>query len=317
LVKGSEDSLRVLFAGTPAPALSTLSALIASHHEIVGVFSQPDRAQGRGQKVRSTPVADLARSSGLPLFQPEQINEEQALIASLSADVAVVVAYGALLKQSLLEIPQHGWINLHFSLLPAYRGAAPVHHALLHGEELTGATTFQLDAGMDTGPILGQITERTTPRDTTGELLARLSISGSGLMLATLDLIERGEAKPVAQPAEGVSYAPKIDRTMARIDWGQSALLIERQVRAMSPEPGAWTMLSEVAISIESAIPWTPSDSHPSPELAPGEVLATKSQVVVGTGRGLLQLQLVRPSGRASMRAEDWARGVRDAVVFQ
>jgi methionyl-tRNA formyltransferase len=310
--------LRVLFAGTPAAAVPTLKALIETHHEIVGVISQPDRGQGRGRKVLPTPVADVAREHGLALYQPEQVNVETDLIRSLAPDVAVVVAYGAILKESILEIPPLGWVNLHFSLLPAYRGAAPVQHAILRGEQITGATTFRLDSGMDTGPILGQITESVASRDTTGDLLSRLSVSGASLVMATLNHLESGEAKAVPQSNDGVSYAPKIDRSMARIDWSQSALLIDRHVRAMSPEPGAWTMLNDLNVSIEKVDPVDPGGvgSPTGVDLAPGVVLASKSSVLVGTGRGLLYLKTVRPSGKASMPAEDWARGIRGDAVF-
>jgi methionyl-tRNA formyltransferase len=309
--------LRVLFAGTPAAAVPTLKALIASHHEVVGVVSQPDRGQGRGRKVLPTPVAEIARAHGLDLHQPERINLETEMIRSLAPDVAVVVAYGALLNDSLLEIPPHGWVNLHFSLLPAYRGAAPVQHAIWRGEQISGATTFRLDSGMDTGPILGQVTESVKATDTSGDLLARLSVSGAALVMATLDHLESGDSKAIPQSHEGISYAPKIDRMMARIDWSQSALLIDRQVRAMSPEPGAWTMLKDHNVSIETVEPLDPSAAIATDiDLAPGVVLALKSAVLVGTGRGLLQLRQVRPSGKASMPAEDWARGIRGDAVF-
>jgi methionyl-tRNA formyltransferase len=304
--------MRLIFAGTPAAAVPTLAALRQSPHEVVGVFSQPDRPRGRGRELAPTPVAAFAREHDLALFQPERINSEVELLRSLAPDVAVVVAYGALIKTEALAVPRDGWINLHFSLLPSYRGAAPVQHALLHGDPITGATTFLLDEGMDTGPILGRMTEAVRPEDTTGALLDRLAEGGARLVLATLGSIDSGQAVPIAQEGDGVSYAPKISREQARVDWGRSARLVDRHVRAMTPEPGAWTLLDGEVVVIERAH----LTEHSDPDLLPGVVEVRDGRPLVGCGDGALELRQVRPAGKRSMPAADWLRGRRSAVHF-
>lgn len=303
--------MRLIFAGTPEAAIPTLAALVESRHEIVGVFSQPDRPQGRGRAVLATPVAKFAREHDLPLHQPIRINAEAPLIADLAPDAAVVVAYGALIKPELLQIPRIGWINLHFSLLPAFRGAAPVQHALLAGETITGATTFLLDEGMDTGPVLGHVTEAIRPEDTTGSLLERLSVSGAQLLVATLRALEDGTATAVPQAGEGASTAPKLNRAQARIEWNRSGRLLDRHIRAMTPEPGAWTLFHDMSVIIEQAVF---SDSDLS--LDSGVLAVAAGRVLVGTADAPLELLRVRPAGKRSMLAADWVRGIRGEIVF-
>ena len=235
--------MRIVFAGTPAPAVPSLKALLASDHEVVAVISRPDAPAGRGRKVAASPVAAVALDAGIELLTPVS-SRDPALIARLrdiGPDIAAVVAYGAILRQDLLDVPARGWINLHFSILPAWRGAAPVQAAIRAGDDITGATTFLLEAGLDTGPVYGVVTERIAPRDTAGSLLDRLSVSGANLLLATMDGIAAGELAAVPQPVEGVSTAGKITVADAEIDWSLPAATIDRQVRATTPAPGAWT----------------------------------------------------------------------------
>lgn len=304
--------MRVLFAGTPEPAIPSLSGLLAAGHEVAAVFAQPDRPSGRGRTVTRGAVAEYAQSQGLALHQPERINEAHAIISALKPDIAVIVAYGALIRPALLAIPRYGWLNLHFSLLPALRGAAPVQHALLQGDDITGATTFLLDEGMDTGPIVGQVTERIHQSDTTGTLMARLAESGAALVVASVAALSRGEIVPVAQPSDGVSFAPKITREQARIDWSRSGRLIERHVRAMSPHPGAFTQWRNAPLLIEAV-----SLTDSGPTLNVGEVAVQDGQVLCGTGDRPLCLESVRPAGKRSMSGAEWARGVREAIRFQ
>ena len=204
--------MRVLFAGTPDVALPSLEALLASPHEVVGVLTRPDAPAGRGRRMAPSPVRARAEEAGLPVLTPRTLRDPDALaeVAALGADVAAVVAYGALLPPAALDLLPHGWVNLHFSLLPAWRGAAPVQHAVLHGDEITGATTFRITEGLDEGPVYGTLTEEIRPTDTSGDLLARLARSGAGLLVATLDGIAAGRLVAVPQAADGVSHAPRL-----------------------------------------------------------------------------------------------------------
>src|SRR5579875_662781 len=213
--------MRLAFAGTPAAAVPSLQALLgAPDHDVVAVITRPPARSGRGRKVSPSPVAEIATEAGIPVLTPAKPGDADFLaeLRALRVDACPVVAYGALLPQRALDVPRHGWINLHFSLLPAWRGAAPVQHAILHGDEITGASTFRIEAGLDTGPVFGVVTEPIRPTDTAGDLLERLSRSGAQLMLATLDGIAAGTLVPVPQPAEGVSLAPKLDVADARVD---------------------------------------------------------------------------------------------------
>jgi methionyl-tRNA formyltransferase len=221
-----------------------------------------------------------------------------------------VVAYGALVPGSLLDLPPYGWVNLHFSLLPAWRGAAPVQHALLHGDDVTGASVFTLEPGLDTGPVLAVMTEAVRPRDTSGDLLGRLSVAGAGLLVATLDALERGELVGQPQPADGVSLAPKITVEDARVDWAAPMLRVDRLVRACTPDPGAWTTWRGERLGLGPVEPADAVDGEPP---APGQVRVGRREVLVGTGDGrAVRLGEVRPAGRRPMAADAWARGVRD-----
>lgn len=303
--------MRVVFAGTPEPAVPSLEALLASRHEVVGVVTRPDAPAGRGRTLRPSPVKEVALREGLPVATPRHPRDDdfQQWLRSLTPDVCPVVAYGALVPRPVLDIPVHGWVNLHFSLLPAWRGAAPVQHALLHGDDVTGATTFLLEEGMDTGPVLGTMTEQVRPRDTAGDLLTRLADAGAGLLVATLDALDDGTITPVAQPSEGISMAPKITVDDARIRWHEPAFAVNRRVRACTPAPGAWTMFRGARLKVAEA---TPVDAEVAVDgLDAGQLRVTKKQVFVGTGAGVVELGVVQPHGKKAVAAADWARGAR------
>jgi len=280
----------------------SLDALLGSAHEVVAVVTRPDAPAGRGRTLRPSPVRERAEAAGVEVLTPAHPRDEafSARLRELAPDCCPVVAYGALVPQPVLDIPVHGWVNLHFSLLPAWRGAAPVQHALLHGDDLTGATTFRLEAGMDTGPVYGVTTEQVRPTDTSGDLLDRLAASGAGLLLATLDGIERGELRPVPQPDDGVSLAPKVTAVDARVDWAAPAVRVDRLVRACTPAPGAWTTLRGKRVGLG---PVAPTD-----EVVPAGEIAGD---LVGTATTAVRLGGVRPEGRAAMPAADWLRGLR------
>jgi len=302
--------LRIVFAGTPAPALPSLEALLNSDHEVLAVITRPPARAGRGRQLIDSEVSVLAQRAGLPVLTPASARDPEFLAAlvDLAPDAAAVVAYGALLPQQILDVPTHGWINLHFSLLPAWRGAAPVAAAIRAGDEITGASTFALEAGLDTGPVYGTVTETIRPTDTTGDLLERLSVSGAALLTATLDGIEAGTLTPVPQPAEGVSHVGKVTVADARVNWEHPAMAIDRLIRSCTPEPGAWTSFRDARLGLGPV-------RHPAADqdvdLAPGRLLIGKKEVLVGTGTTPLVLGTVRPPGKQAMAAADWARGSR------
>jgi methionyl-tRNA formyltransferase len=304
--------LRILFAGTPTTALPSLDALLASPHEVIAVLTRPDAPVGRGRHVAQSPVASRAAELGIETLQPKRPADPafQARLAELAPDAAAIVAYGALIPRAALDVPEHGWINLHFSLLPAWRGAAPVQHAILHGDEITGATTFVLEAGLDTGPVLGILTEPIRRDDTSGSLLERLSRAGAGLLVNTLDGLEAGVLEPKQQPSDGISLAPKITPDDARVDWSTPARHIDRLIRACSPAPGAWTTLREKRVKLGSVrVP--ESVASGAAALAPGEIATVGPVAFVGTATTPLLLGAVQPEGKAPMAAADWLRGVR------
>jgi methionyl-tRNA formyltransferase len=298
--------MRVVFAGTPEAALPSLRAVAESAHELVAVVTRPDAPTGRGRRLTASPVADAADALGVPVLRPEHPRDPdfQDQLRDLAPDACPVVAYGALLPQSALDIPRHGWFNLHFSLLPAWRGAAPVQRAIWAGDDVTGATTFRIVQELDAGPTYGMMTETIRPSDTAGDLLARLAEGGAGLLVATLDGIADGSLEERPQPPDDVSLAPKIGVDDARVDWTQPAAAIDRQVRACTPAPGAWTTYAGERVKLG---PLSPADG----QLPPGEVAAGKKAVVVGTGTDALRLGVVQAVGRRPMPAADWARGLR------
>ncbi len=303
-----EPALRLLFAGTPAPALPSLEALLASRHEVAAVLTRPDARAGRGRGASRSPVAERADAAGLPVLQPRSPRDPEFLerLADLAVDCVPVVAYGALVPQAALDIPRRGWVNLHFSLLPAWRGAAPVQHAIMAGDEVTGASTFLLEAGLDTGPVYGMLTETIGPRDTAGDLLARLAVSGARLLVATLDGVEDGTLVPEPQRADGISLAPRIGTADARVDWSLPPHVVDRRVRGVTPAPGAWTTWRGERLRLGPVAP-EPSAT----DLAAGEVSLDRDGVLVGTHGGAVRLGEVQPAGKRMVPAADWARGAR------
>lgn len=307
--------MRCLFAGTPDVAAQSLDALLESRHEVVAVLTRPDAATGRGRRTSASPVAQSARERGIEVLTPATPRDPDfaARLVELAPDCAPIVAYGGLIPAPLLAVPRLGWVNLHFSVLPAWRGAAPVQHAVWHGDDVTGATTFALDEGMDTGPVYGIVTETIDPQDTSGTLLTRLARTGAGLLVATLDALEDGAVHAMAQVGEP-SFAPKITVDDARVRWDLPAIGVDRQVRACTPAPGAWTMIDEERVRVLPV-----ALSAEAPDLEPGHVRVTRREVWVGTATHAILLRDVQPAGRKAMPAADWARGARltDATVLR
>jgi methionyl-tRNA formyltransferase len=302
--------MRLVFAGTPEPAVPSLDALIASPHEVVAVVTRPDARAGRGRGMVQSPVRQRAEELGIEVLTPDRPRDPAFLdrLRVLAPDACPVVAYGALIPQVALDIPRHGWVNLHFSLLPAWRGAAPVQHAVMAGDEVTGASTFLIEAGLDTGPVFGLMTERIRPRDTAGDVLGRLAEGGAGLLVATMDGLADGSLTPVPQALDGVSLAPKIDVQDALVRWDRPAVAVDRQVRGCTPAPGAWSTFRGERVKL---LPVQVDEEYAGPDLAPGELAAGKREVHVGTASGPVRLSAVRPHGKKEMTAADWARGVR------
>jgi len=301
--------VRIVFAGTPEPALPSLRRLIGSpHHDVVAVLTRPDAAAGRRAKPSPSPVAQLALEHGIPVLRPGRPNSDEfvAELTELAPEACAVVAYGALLSERLLAVPARGWVNLHFSLLPAWRGAAPVQAAIAAGDTVTGATTFQIEPALDSGPVYGVVTEAIRPIDTAGDLLARLAVSGAALLETTLDGIADGSLTSVPQPADGVTVAPKITVDAARVRWDLPAHVVERRIRAVTPNPGAWTMIGDLRVKLG---PVTVDESSNS--LAPGVISVSRDGVRIGTGSQPVLLGQIQPPGKKLMNATDWARGAR------
>lgn len=301
--------MRLVFAGTPEPALPALHRLIASpRHDVVAVLTRPDAAAGRGGRVRPSPVAQLAAEHGIPTLKPARPNTAEfvAELAALAPQCCPVVAYGALLGADLLAVPPRGWVNLHFSVLPAWRGAAPVQAAIAAGDTLTGATTFRIEPALDSGPVYGVATETIRPTDTADDLLGRLAVSGAALLESTLDGIAENALTAVPQSGEGVSHAPKVTVETARVRWDLPAHTVERRIRAVTPSPGAWTMIGDLRVKLG---PVTVDDQMES--LTPGAIRAGRDGVRVGTASAPVLLGVVQPPGKKPMNAADWARGAR------
>lgn len=306
--------MRVLFAGTPAVAVPSLNALLGAGFDVVAVLTRPDAPLGRKRVLTPSPVAARAADLGIDVIHAAKVDAEvTARIAELKPDVAAIVAYGGLIPRAALDVPQHGWINLHFSLLPAWRGAAPVQHAVIAGDDVTGAVTFLLEEGLDTGPVFGTLTEKVHDDDTSGELLERLSHSGAVLLAQTLSAVEAGAAAAVPQSGE-VSLAPKLTIDDARLDWHQPALAVGRRARGVTPEPGAWTTFEGQRLKLE------PVMLRPDTlDLEPGRVALREKAVLVGTGSHAVEITRIQPSGKKMMTAADWVRGQTsvESMVFE
>ncbi|MEH0581918.1 MULTISPECIES: methionyl-tRNA formyltransferase [Streptomyces] len=301
--------MKLVFAGTPEVAVPALDALLASgRHEVAAVVTRPDAPAGRGRRLIASPVARRAEEAGIEVLKPLKPRDPEFLarLKEIAPDCCPVVAYGALLPRVALDIPAQGWVNLHFSLLPAWRGAAPVQHSIMAGDEITGASTFLIEEGLDSGPVYGTVTEEIRSTDTSGDLLTRLAFAGAGLLAATMDGIADGSLKAVPQPGEGITLAPKITVEDAQVDWATPALRVDRVVRGCTPAPGAWTTFRGERLKLIQV--------QPVPErtdLAPGALSVGKNSVHVGTGSYAVELVWVQAQGKKPMRAADWARGVR------
>lgn len=305
--------MRLIFAGTPEVALPSLNALVGSAHEVVAVITRPDAPSGRGRRMVPSPVKARAMELGIEVWEPMRLKDPDFLdrLSAAAPDLCPVVAYGNLIPQAALDLPRQGWVNLHFSLLPAWRGAAPVQHAVISGDQIIGASTFQIEAGLDTGPVFGTLTETVRPTDTSGDLLGRLADAGAGLLLATVDGIASGELVAVPQPAEGVSHGPKLTVEDARIDFALPAMAIDRRIRGCTPAPGAWTTFRGERLKLGPVTIAAVGEGAVAGSLAPGELRVTKSQVEAGTATGPVVLGQLQALGKKPMPAADWARGIR------
>ncbi|MDY0890264.1 methionyl-tRNA formyltransferase [Kosakonia sp. CFBP8986] len=307
------DSLRIIFAGTPDFAARHLDALLSSEHEIVGVFTQPDRPAGRGKKLMPSPVKVLAEEKGLPVFQPASLRqpENQQLVAELKADVMVVVAYGLILPKAVLNMPRLGCINVHGSLLPRWRGAAPIQRALWAGDAQTGVTIMQMDVGLDTGDMLYKLACPVTPEDTSATLYDKLAGLGPQGLIETLQQLAQGSAQPQVQDEELVTYAEKLSKDEARMDWSLSAEQLERCIRAFNPWPMSWFVVDEQPVKV-----WKASVLPSSTQAEPGTIIeASKSGIQVATAEGILNLESLQPAGKKAMSAQDLLNSRREWFV--
>jgi methionyl-tRNA formyltransferase len=297
--------MRIVFFGTPAFAVASLRALLRGQFTVAGVVTQPDKPQGRSRsELIPSPVKVFAQSQGIPVLQPVRPVGDvfAAGLRRLEADLGIVVAYGHILRPEILAIPPQGMINVHASLLPRYRGAAPVQHAILRGETETGITIMQMEAGLDSGPTIHRVATPIEPDETAGQLAGRLAELGAGALIESLSLISGGLARPQPQDHPRATFAPKIDREMARLVWERDAATLVRQVRAFDPSPGAWTTLNSGTLKLFSAreVPGTG---------APGEVLAAGERLVVAAGRGAIAVNEVQPAGKNRLPVAAWVRG--------
>lgn len=301
--------MRIAFFGTPEFAVPSLRALLEEGFEVAGVVTQPDRPRGRSRsQLLPPPVKTVALEEGLPVLQPERpVGDFAAQLAALDADLGVVVAYGHILKPAVLATPRRGMINVHASLLPHLRGAAPIQWAILNGLETTGVSIMQMEAGLDSGPVYHTIETEVAADETGGELTARLAELGAAALVESLMLVGGGAVEPVPQDHARATFAPKITRALARLDWAKDAATLARTVRAFDPEPGAWALLEgqEVKLFGGRAV---------NALGAAGEVLSAGTALVLGTGIGALEVTEVQPAGKKRMPVDDWVRGRGVAV---
>ena len=294
--------MQIAVAATPEVALPTLEALLKSEHDLVSVITQPDRPAGRGLSLKESPVAIWAKDRGISVRKP--VDQEELKLAVSDIDLVITIGFGVIIKEEILNLPTHGFINLHFSLLPKWRGAAPVQRAIEAGDDVTGVTVFKLDKGMDTGPIYRQKEIAMAHKATTDSLLQNLAVVGARVVLDAISAIEANEL-PVIQSVDGASRADKLSKNEARIDWQDASLSIERKIRAFFPAPGAWTTFRDEAIKIES------SDVSDEKTGQPGEILLVGKELFVSTAEGSLKILSVKPAGKASMDAISWINGAR------
>lgn len=302
--------MRILFAGTPAVAVPSLNALVDAGHDVVGVLTQADAPGKRGKKLVASPVAQRAAELGLETFKPTRARDPEfvAQVADLAPECCAVVAYGQLISKPLLAIPRYGWLNLHFSLLPRWRGAAPVQRSIMAGDRTTGASVFELVPELDAGPVYATMTDELCADDTTDAVLERLALSGAGLLAAVIaTLPDRGA--PTPQPSEGITLAPKLSVEECRLDWTRPADELDRLIRGAHSNPGAWTTLRGERFKVALASPRA-ADGPADEDLGPGELHATKRALWVGTGTQPLELVRVQAFGKKEMTGADWARGV-------
>ncbi len=302
--------MRIAFAGTPEAAVPTLSALLSSNHTVEFVITRPDAPKGRGRQLAASPVAEVATSHGLEVIKTSKLSEVASKVASL--DAVIVVAFGGLVPKDLLDVPKHGWINVHFSLLPHWRGAAPVQHAIMAGDDVTGVTTFRIDEALDTGPMFAYVTTSIGQNETAGALLDRLAIEGANLAVATLDNLEEGSMLPLEQPLDGVTYAPKITTEDARINWSDPALAISRKIRGVTPHPGAWTTANEERYKLGPVKLATEITNF-----KPGQVGFVDGKVYVGTGSHAVLLDQIQLPGKTFTDSANWARNLKEDLEFQ
>jgi methionyl-tRNA formyltransferase len=303
------EALNIIFAGTPDFAARHLDALLSSGHNVVGVFTQPDRPAGRGNKLTASPVKQLAEQHNLPVFQPKSLRpeENQQLVADLRADVMVVVAYGLILPAPVLAMPRLGCINVHGSLLPKWRGAAPIQRSLWAGDSETGVTIMQMDVGLDTGDMLYKLACPIGPEDTSATLYSKLAELGPEGMLVTLSQLADGTAKPEVQDEAQVSYAEKLSKEEAKLDWSLSATQLERCIRAFNPWPVSYFTVDDQPVKVWKATVLPHSDQHP------GKIVqADKNGIQVATADGVLNIEELQPAGKKPMKAQDLLNSRRE-----
>ncbi len=294
--------MRIIFAGSPAAAVPSLRAVAASGHELVAVLTREDSPFGRKRILTPTPVATVAAELGIPVIKADRLSPVAGEIAALDAALGVIVAYGGLVREPLLSAPQRGWINLHFSLLPRWRGAAPVQRAIMAGDDVTGASVFQLVEELDAGPVYGRLTQAIGRSETAGHLLDSLAEAGAGLLAGVIDAIADGSARAQEQVGD-ITLAPKLGIEDGRLDWSASADTIDRRIRGVTPEPGAFTTIDGIRVKVLDAAP-----ARDRPSLPPGLVSADGG-ILVGTATAPIELVTVQPSGRTPMPAAAWWRG--------
>jgi methionyl-tRNA formyltransferase len=299
--------MRLVFAGSPDAAVPTLLALIESSHEVVCVITREDSPQGRKRVLTPTPVAVAAEEHGIPVIRANRLSSHvHDSVVRLEPDLGVIVAYGGLVREPLLSLPRFGWINLHFSLLPRWRGAAPVQRALMAGDDVTGASVFQLVEALDAGDVYAQLTQGVSPRETAGDLLDSLALAGAPMVAGVVDAIENGTAR--AEPQAGdVTLAPKLSLADGLIDFDRHPALVAGHIRGVTPEPGAYAEIDGERVKVLAIGPQLPEQS-----LAPGEVGVIDGRVAVGTAGAPVEISRVQPAGKKAMDAGDWLRGRRE-----